>query len=140
MKKTLVCWRCGASLQELSLPFRRLEQCLKCRADLHVCRMCKSYNPRLTGGCDDPRAQGVRDKELANFCDYFKPSPDAYTPRDDSKSNAAKAELYALFGMQPEDDETDASTGNAPRTEADEARKKLQELFGSSNEKDQSQQ
>ena len=36
----LSCWKCGASLAELTLPLRRLEECRACGAELHVCRLC----------------------------------------------------------------------------------------------------
>src|SRR5690606_39282520 len=42
----LLCWRCGESLAELTLPLSRRDECPKCRAELHVCRMCVHYAPR----------------------------------------------------------------------------------------------
>lgn len=120
-EEPLICWRCGASLQALSLPYRRLEQCLECSADLHVCKMCTSWAPRLDSGCDDIRAEGERDKELANFCEYFKPRPAAFVGAKQN-DEAAKADLYGLFGMEA--GQNDASS------EAADARKKLDDLFG----------
>ena len=37
----LRCHHCGTSLAALSLPFTRLDECPKCRAQLHVCKMCE---------------------------------------------------------------------------------------------------
>lgn len=130
--KNLVCWRCGASLEKIELPFRRLEQCPECRGDLRVCRMCESYAPRLDSKCDDVRADGERDPELANFCDYFKPCPRAHEAKAGRKSQESKSELLALFGMEETEGET-ASSPRKARAEADAARKKLEELFGSDN-------
>ena len=31
--------------------------------------------------CREPIAEEVKDKERANFCDYFKPRPGAYSAR-----------------------------------------------------------
>src|SRR5690606_33682829 len=94
----LHCWRCGESLAELPLPLSRRDECPKCRAELHVCRMCTHYAPRLIRGCDEDDAPDVRDKETANFCDYYKPSPAAFDAGRSSADAAARAELERLFG------------------------------------------
>ncbi|MHB8622823.1 MAG: hypothetical protein ACYDBA_05585 [Sulfuricaulis sp.] len=84
--------------------------------------MCQFYNPRLTAQCDESRAEEVRDKEHANFCDWFKPQPDAYVPPDKRKTQLAKSKLDALF-----DGPTRADT------QPDAARDKLNNLFGASD-------
>jgi hypothetical protein len=105
----LVCWKCGASAAELPLPLSRLAECPKCRAYLHACRMCQFFDPRLTGQCQEERAEEVRDKEHANFCDWFKPRPNAHRPPGEGKTQAAKARLDNLFsGTQASDGKTDA--------------------------------
>jgi hypothetical protein len=93
----LVCYHCGASLAALSLPFSRLDECPACRVQLHVCRMCTRYAPRLPKGCVEDDAPDVRDKKSANFCDYFKPKPGAYEPAEQQAAAAAMAALEALF-------------------------------------------
>jgi hypothetical protein len=114
----LVCWKCGASLAELPLPLSREAECPKCRAWLHCCRLCQFHNPRLTSQCDEERAEEVRDKEGANFCDWFKPRPDAHRPRGGEKTQAAKTRLDDLFGgIQTSGDKVEA------------ARDKLGDLF-----------
>lgn len=97
MAHTLVCWKCGASLAELSLPLRRLEVCKSCSAELHVCRMCTEYDPRVAHSCREPTAEEVRQKDMANFCDHFKPRPGAYTPRNEAEIAKAKSALDDLF-------------------------------------------
>ena len=67
----LVCWKCGGSLQHLSLPLRRLEACRACGAELHVCRLCEFHDTAVAKGCREPVAEEVKDKTRANFCDYF---------------------------------------------------------------------
>jgi hypothetical protein len=59
--------------------------------------MCERYAPRLPKGCAEEDAPDVRDKKGANFCDYFKPSPNAYDPAEQTAEQAAKAQLEALF-------------------------------------------
>jgi hypothetical protein len=94
----LVCWKCGASLAALTLPLRRLEECPKCRCELHVCRMCVDYDTSVAKHCREPIAEEVRDKTRANFCDFFKPRPGAYAAPNIAEVERARAELEKLFG------------------------------------------
>jgi hypothetical protein len=94
----LVCWKCGASLAHLSLPLRRLDECPKCRAELHVCKLCVDYDTQVAKHCREPTAEEVYDKTKANFCDFFKPRAGAYTAPNTSAVDKAKAELDRLFG------------------------------------------
>lgn len=93
----LVCWKCGASLAYLSLPLARVDLCKACNAELHVCKLCEFYDTSKAHHCREPIAEEVRDKERANFCDYFKPKPDAYSDRQQSQAAQARAALEALF-------------------------------------------
>ncbi len=123
----LVCWRCGASLKDLPKPFTRLEQCRECHADLHVCRMCRFYNPRMHDKCDHEMAEPAREVDLANFCQYYKPTPDAFDPKGKSSSDDAMAKLRALFG---EDNiEEDQSAPAASGDPLEDAKKRFEDLF-----------
>ena len=95
----LTCWKCGASLEELTLPLRRLEECKACRSELHVCRMCVEYDTRVAKHCREPTAEEVRDKTKANFCDHFNRRW-ALTSRPRGEADAARAALDALFGKK----------------------------------------
>ena len=97
MSHDLRCYRCGEPLAALSLPLGRLDECPKCRSQLHVCRMCERYAPGLPKGCREDDAPDVRDKKAANFCDYFKPSARAYDPAERNAETAARAALESLF-------------------------------------------
>lgn len=116
----LVCWKCGNSLADYTLPLRRLEECRRCGAELHVCKLCEWYNTSVAKHCREPIAEEVKDKERANFCDYFKPRPGAYssTPQDEAAS--ARAQLDSLFG---------GAAASQPSA-ADKARAELDALFG----------
>jgi len=96
----LRCWKCGASLAEYTLPLRRLEECRACGAELHACRMCEFYDTSKAKHCREPVAEEVKDKAVANFCDYFLPTPAAYQPEAMSAAERARAELEALFGKR----------------------------------------
>jgi hypothetical protein len=100
MDHGLRCWKCGVSLADYSLPLRRLEECRACHAELHVCRMCEFYDTSKAKHCRETIAEEVKDKQKANFCDYFKPTPDAYRPGAASAADKARAELEALFGRK----------------------------------------
>lgn len=96
----LVCWKCGASIEDLPLPLGRRDECPACHAEVHVCKMCRFYDLRVAKACREPMAEEVKDKERANFCDWFQPRPNAHQPGEDG-SGAAKAGLEALFGDGP---------------------------------------
>ena len=93
----LVCWKCGASLADLTLPLLRLEECRKCGAELHVCKLCEWYSIAVAKHCREPIAEEVNDKERANFCDYFKPRPDAFTAMPLARNSSAMPSTHMLM-------------------------------------------
>lgn len=121
---SLNCYRCGASLSALSLPLSRRDACPECRAELHVCRMCVFFAPNRSPRCTNEDAEDVRDEHKANFCDYFVPTPEAYTEEQRSAESEAGSALAALFG---EDGEPDAGSGLSKRDEL--ARHEAESLF-----------
>ena len=121
----LVCWKCGTSLADLSLPLRRQDECRQCHAELHVCKLCEWYSLAVAKHCRETVAEEVKDKERANFCDYFKPREDAYSTKSTDAASRAQAELDSLFGAG-------AKKADAPAepSAADKARAELEALFG----------
>ena len=97
MTDPLVCWKCGTALADLSLPLSRFAECPTCRAYLHACRLCVSYDTRLSRRCCEQDAEEVTDKERANFCAYFKARPGAYRAGSEARIKAARAKLGDLF-------------------------------------------
>ena len=116
----LVCWKCGGSLADYTLPLRRLEECRTCGAELHVCRMCEWYSTSVAKHCREPIAEEVKDKERANFCDYFKARPGAYSAAPVGEAAKAKSDLEALFRRDKKESEPSA---------ADKAKAELDALF-----------
>ena len=45
--------------------------CPGCHAALHCCRNCRFYSASAHNKCSEPSAEWVRDKEKANFCEFF---------------------------------------------------------------------
>jgi hypothetical protein len=127
MVDTLVCWRCGASLAHFPLPLARSAECEKCRADLHVCRLCEFFDPRLGKQCREPVAEDVKDKDRANFCGYFQAKAGVYVAPDTGAAQKARAELNALFGGA---ENLPTATPSSARSAADLAREQLDRLFG----------
>ncbi len=105
------------------MPLGRLAECKACHAELHACRLCEFFDPHIADQCREPVADFVKEKERANFCDYFLPHPHAYVPAKDGESQAAKAKLDTLFGIEVKEED------NKILNEADNARRKLEQLF-----------
>lgn len=130
MSEALVCWKCGTELQGLPTPLSRRDECRVCGAELHVCRMCASYDPGVAGQCTEDRAEDVTDKERANFCDYFVLVSGAYHPQDEVAQQAARAELDALFGGHDPGRGVSGQGSTEARAKDEHARAELERLFG----------
>ena len=129
MTQALRCYRCGESLAALSLPLSRRDECPQCGCELQVCRMCEYYDPGLPNACAEDDALEVKEKTRANFCDYFKPSSDAYAPAEFDAESGARASFNALFG---DESATEARASSASRDEAalaDDAARRAERLF-----------
>ena len=99
MRNAIICWKCGASLAELSLPLSRTDECRACRAELHVCRLCRFYDTSKAKSCSEPVADEVNDKTRANFCGYFEAAGGRFKPRGGATDEARTA-LESLFGLK----------------------------------------
>ena len=118
MPDTPLCWKCGASLAQLSLPLLRLDACKQCGAELHVCKMCRFYDIAVAKHCRETVAEEVRDKQRANFCDYFVINNNAYQPA--LTTDTSRHALDELFGN------TSRSDKSSP---VDQTRNALDALF-----------
>lgn len=120
MTHNIRCFRCGASLAALSLPLSRRDECPECSAHLHVCRMCRYFDPAAVRQCLEDDAEDVGDKERLNFCEWFAPSEDAFDPAAQAEADRAKQSLDALFG-----------DGDPPSGGSDASRSEAEKLFRS---------
>jgi len=98
---SLQCQSCGAPVT-IAAPIPRDSECDACRHDLRCCRNCRHYHTSYKNSCKETEAEPVADKERRNFCEFFE-----FTSAP-----------YVNLAGQP-----------APRSRADEARAKLDELF-----------
>ncbi len=124
----LSCWKCGTPLKDILLPFSRMSKCKSCQVDLHVCKMCEFYDTTVNNSCREPVAEKVTDKTRKNFCGYFQPSDKDHQTTGSEKAASSKQQLEALFGLG-----SGEKPDTAPESPEDQARRKLDELFG--NEK-----
>lgn len=69
--------------------------------------MCRNYDPSVTKACTEDDAEEVRDKTGANFCDWFRPDPDAFDPKFGRADAQAREQLDRLFGGGDDGAESD---------------------------------
>jgi len=96
---TFLCWKCGKQIQYASgSRVGNRDTCPKCDADLHTCRNCQLYDPGKHNQCTETQAEWVRDKEAANYCDYFHPNLILMARREPAAhADNAKKEFDSLF-------------------------------------------
>jgi len=87
--------------------------------------MCEYYAPRLPEACAEDDALEVKEKARANFCDYFKPSAEVYSPEELDAELTARQDLGALFG----DDSMTKSGEKAGKKDSASAAQDAEALF-----------
>jgi hypothetical protein len=65
-----ICHFCGTKLDEQVEVFRA-STCASCGRDLKICYNCRFYSRGSHNDCLETSAEPVRNKDRANFCDYF---------------------------------------------------------------------
>ena len=82
--------------------------------------MCRYYNVRLISQCEHDYAEPPRDREAANFCQYFRPDPNAYHGHDNTIEKKARSQLDALFGQSENemlDEAMESEAGSENKTD-----------------------
>ena len=92
------CWHCNSVVTDQLLPLSTYAECRQCRAQLHCCRQCQHFNPKLRADCDEPRAESHNEREKANFCDWFKLRHKFIGPGKNTPPVDHQAALNSLFG------------------------------------------
>jgi len=89
---TINCYRCHTPLSyEKNAFVGRGDECPKCYAPLHSCRMCTFYDPQSYNSCKEPTADRILEKDKANFCDFFSLTNCTKADNKESFTNAAEA-------------------------------------------------
>ena len=115
MPEPIQCFRCGASLEALTLPISRRDHCPECSSAVHVCRMCSHYARDAIGQCVEDDAEEVLDKENTNYCEWFTPRANAFDPAERGQQQRAEAELASLFGETSTTPPTDDAAAEAEK-------------------------
>lgn len=99
MEITFYCHACGQENITQDKVYRQ-ETCPQCGRYLHCCKNCKFYDERAYQQCKEPMVDFVNDKEMANFCGYFKPSEEKHDDTAQKRAEAARKKLEELFKKQ----------------------------------------
>ncbi|MCJ8276993.1 MAG: hypothetical protein HRT44_09445 [Bdellovibrionales bacterium] len=94
MAVTVVCFSCGTKAEFPDKVGLR-EECEKCMADLHVCKNCRLYDETAYNECKEPSAEVCREKERANYCDYFEVGDGTFEKSNKDDLLAAAEALFA---------------------------------------------
>ncbi len=89
---------CHACKKELSAEVKvgRKDACPSCGADLRCCLNCMFFDRTVSKQCRETVTELVREKEKANFCDYFVFMENRIAAADAGSLQARKA-LDDLF-------------------------------------------
>lgn len=111
-----MCRKCGKMIEEGQI--YRTSVCPFCGADLHSCINCRFYSPDSHYGCKETVDELVKDKERANFCDFYSAVRNPFEASEDASLKASAA-AAALF-----------STGEEKTKTASNPRSTFSSLFG----------
>lgn len=89
------CYHCGAEIEQRVY---RSSLCPVCGKELKTCINCEFYSPGSHWDCRETIPEPVRDKERANFCDYFKLSSSSKLEGGNKKADASRQAFKDLFG------------------------------------------
>jgi len=116
MTHNIACYRCGASLAELSLPLSRQDECPNCANYLHVCMMCSLFDKTVPKQCREDDAEEVIEKARLNFCEWFVANDQAFDPNRKASEDQAHVALSSLFdGPAEQPADTDSKISDAER-------------------------
>jgi hypothetical protein len=89
------CYQCSGDLSDNA--FGRSERCPACGADTRCCRNCAFEEPSYRSECRETQAEPVRDRERANYCDYFRPHKGPARANLRSGGTGARTAFDTLF-------------------------------------------
>ncbi len=84
------CYFCGRELAHGERIYRSTV-CPACGKPIKICLNCEFYDPTAHWECREDIGEPVREKDTANFCEYFSPRPaDRRKPEERKKSDASE--------------------------------------------------
>jgi hypothetical protein len=67
------CGSCGKAFElDVAATVGRRDTCPHCEAELRTCLSCRHYEPNVAKGCKEPFAEVPRERDRANFCEFFQ--------------------------------------------------------------------
>lgn len=97
-----MCWKCKINTVDVN-SISRSTECPVCHSDLHCCKNCSFYEVGSHYDCHETIDELVKDKEKANFCDFFKAkvygSSSANSNSASDKAQDARDAFSKLFGV-----------------------------------------
>lgn len=94
------CFKCGLGLPAREKIFRSTV-CERCGSDLRVCKNCGFYLPGAHWDCRETIPEAVREKDRANFCEFFRPETEKdaedRAPTGDVESDNREEKARDLF-------------------------------------------
>ena len=91
-----MCALCGTPLPDRKI--YRADECPNCGKALRSCRNCQFYAPGKQYDCSEHITEPVRDKEAANYCDYFSPNRNISSSGRAARDDDALDKFNKLFG------------------------------------------
>jgi hypothetical protein len=88
------CAACGATVPA-TIGFD--STCLKCKADLHTCRLCVSFDPGARFECRKPITARIANKGARNTCELFAPRTVVERETSSGKPTDARQAFTNLF-------------------------------------------
>jgi len=89
------CYNCG---KEFEVKVYRNTECPSCGKDAKVCLNCRFYSPGSHWECSESIREAVREKDRANFCDFFELGSNFRESKGKDKVDTAKKAFESLFG------------------------------------------
>lgn len=90
----LKCFSCAKELIFAAKPGFRAD-CPHCHSDVHVCKNCQHYDPKVYNECKETQADRIVEKERANYCEFYNPRAKSESIIDEKTKLRAAAD--ALF-------------------------------------------
>ena len=89
------CYNCG---KEFEIKVYRNTDCSSCGKDAKVCLNCKFFSPGSHWECNESIREAVREKDRANFCDFFELASNYKGSSGKDNEDEAKSVFNSLFG------------------------------------------
>jgi len=89
------CYNCGT---EFEIKVYRNTECSSCSKDAKVCLNCRFYSIGSHWDCSESIREAVREKDRANFCDFFELASNYKESSGSCKEEDAKKAFNSLFG------------------------------------------